>query len=73
MELKDYYLKVLKHLETGCDLEPTSKSVIRLHSQQQQSALEAGLEVTLSPDVEGLDDSHKYPSIGDESTSQEEA
>ena len=27
-ELKDYYLKVLNHLETRCDLEPASKTVI---------------------------------------------
>jgi hypothetical protein len=63
MELKDYYLKVIKHLETGCDLEPASEAVIRLHSQQQQSALEANLEVTSSPGVEGLDDSHTHPLV----------
>ena len=49
VELKEYYLKVFEHLETGCDIEPPSESVIRLCSQQQQSSLEAGLEVTLSP------------------------
>jgi hypothetical protein len=40
-----------------------SRYNIRLHSQQQQSELEAGLEVTLSPGVEGLDSGHTHPPV----------
>ena len=40
-KLKDYYLRVLQHLETGCDPEPASESVIRLPSEQQHSAVDS--------------------------------
>jgi hypothetical protein len=29
---------VLKYLETRCDLKPASEAIVRLHSEQQQSA-----------------------------------
>ena len=58
-ELKDYYLKVLQHLETGCDLEPASEAVIRLHSIQQQSTVVGSTDPNIcdseTKSVEGVD------------------
>ena len=59
VELKDYYLRVLQHLETGCDLEPASEAVIRLHSEQQQSAVDGFTDPNIcdseTKSVEGVD------------------
>ena len=35
VELKDSYLRVFRHLKTGCDLEPVSEAVTQLYSEQQ--------------------------------------
>ena len=59
VELKDYYLRVLQHLETGCDLEPASEAVIRLHSEQQQSTVDGSTDPNIcdseTKSVEGVD------------------
>ena len=56
---KEYYVKVLKHIETGCDLEPASKAVIRLHSVQQQSTVVGSTDPNIcdseTKSVEGVD------------------
>ena len=67
MELKEYYLKVLEHLETGYDVEPASEAIIRLHPGQQQSAKAGPTEPNIcdfeTKSVEGVDSQSSIRSL----------